>query len=1697
MENLIRTASDSQDTSENDGGNRLGGFSLFSNATKNRLISASKIALIWSAICLFAVCLSDRSLSAQDATANFPFHDGDRIALIGNTLAERMQYDGWLETILQMNNPGKHLVMRDFGFSGDEIDLRLRSKGFGTPDDHLTRFRANVIFMMFGFGESFAGPDGVEAFRQKYVDEVRRMQAMKYDGKSAPRIVLFSPIRCEDIGDPNLPAAAEGNARLEPYVEAIGKVASECNVTFVDLSRQSQADHSFSEMSSPLTINGIHLTELGNQVVAQRIAEQLFGSQRTMVPGVDVEAVRAAVLDKNFCWFHSYRTTDGYSIFGDRGELKFVEGQTNREVLTRELEILSAMADQRDPVIWGAVEGKKILPDDSNLPPKIAVATNMPGEGPNHEHVFIDPETAMSRMKLPEGFSVSLFVSEQDFPEMVNPVQMSFDTKGRLWVAVWPTYPHWAPGTAKNDKLLILEDTDGNGRADKCTVFADGLENPTGFEFWNGGVILASQPNIVFLKDIDGDDRADVTKMILHGIDSADTHHAANSFVFGPDGALYFQEGTFHHTQVETPRGTIRSANAASYRFEPRTWKLSVYTPYPYANPHGHVFDAWGHDILHDGTSSQPYDAALTSGHLDFPAKHPGAPAVYQPRTRPCPATEYVSAGNFPESMRGELLVGNVIGDLGILRYQISPDGSSVSGKELEPLILSSDPRFRPVDMEFAPDGSLYFIDWHNPIIGHMQHNLRDPSRDRAHGRVYRIRHESPLIETPLAEINMATDALVSRLLDPTTNERAAYRSRIELTARDLNEVEEAIETALNRNPPGKDRERLQLLWLSRQINQVNSELIGELCHSSDERVRAAAVRVLTDCLEHVPESRQWLLDAATDPNPRVRMFAARGASFIGSVEALEIIAAAAGQPRDQFIDYVILESMRTVPALWKSKLVESGMLDRLSPASQQFLLEQLGPARLSAVPVTASNAEFMMVASGVTPEQRGSAVRSVAKAAGKPVADVLVDWMGRASGNAEQQSAVGELAMMLGMQPVDDLAKVRSKLEGFTVGTNNDSLQRAGWLGMMLADADIGPALKRAGTDTDQLATLARTVELIPDPRLQQALFDNLKSRLPDLQTRMTGSQPETLGSFVRIELPGEKRILTLAEVEVMSNGKNVAFDGRARQSSTSHNGDASRGIDGNTKGDYANGGQTHTAETTANPWWHVQLDRPAPINSIRIHNRTESDFYKRMDGFSVQVLDADSKVVFEQKAIAATREPVEIQIQAASPERNLFVAIVDSLSHVRSREKEAFEFLADCIVNGTEPEVAVKGLLRLQTKAWNPARAPEMVRSILSRMSAIHEAQRENDFAARLYQAGQIATALLPESERAKTASQLSKLSVPVLSVGTRPHRMEYDRTMIAVEPGRRFAIVFENTDAMPHNLVLVQPGMLESIGMQAEAESTRPDALAKGFIPNSRDILAATKLIQPGESGRISLSAPTKPGVYPYVCTYPGHWRRMTGSLYVVPSVEDFLASPEAYCEANGIRIVDELLRLNASRREWKPDDFAEDFSEAEPTQVLAGRSFDRGRELFRTASCGSCHKLAGEGFQLGPDLAEMDVKWKPADVLRHILVPSEKIDDKYRTQILLMMSGNTVSGIATEETGNSITLTDNPLQQSSKQVISKDDIDDRSISAISMMPLGLLDTLSRSDILDLLAYVVAKGDADSPLYSGAAENGDQGK
>ncbi|MBW3597722.1 MAG: discoidin domain-containing protein, partial [Planctomycetes bacterium] len=1614
------------------------------------------------------------------------FKQGDHVTLIGNVLAERMQHDGWLETLIQARFPESELSFRNLGFSGDEINQRLRSANFGSPDEWLARTQADVVFAFFGYNESFADEAGLEQFKQELGDFIQHTLAQRYDGESPARLVLFSPIAFEDIDDPNVPDGAEHNRRLGLYTRAMAELAAKHNVPIVDLFHPTLEAYEASE--EPLTLNGHFLNERGNLVVAEIAVASLFPASNTKLDAEAISRLREAVTDKNFYWFHRYRTTDGYNVYGGRSSLKYTDDISNWDVMQREMEILDVMTANRDKAIWSVARSPSDVPavDDRNTPPFIPVKTNMPGPLEGGKHKFFGGEEAISMMTVAEGMKVELFASEEMFPELVNPVQMAFDPQGRLWVAAWQTYPHWKPKDPMDDKLLILEDTDGDGRANVCKTFAGGLHNPTGFEFWGGGVLVALQPDLWFLKDTDGDDVADVRERVLHGLDSADTHHAANSFVLAQDGAMYFQEGTFHQSQIETiHQGSLRNNNACVWRFDPRTWRVDRYIPYDFANPHGHVFDRWGNDFVHDGTSAQPWHGSLFSGHLEFPAKHPKPPQLYQQRTRPCPATEILSSRHFPERNQGSLLVGNVIGFQGILQYKIEPKGSSYAGTEIEPIVHSSDPKFRPVDLEIAPDGALYFTDWQNPIIGHMQHHIRDPNRDQEHGRVYRITYPGRPLLAPPQIAGQPIEELLELLKSP--ENRVRYRARIELSARDSQDVLAAANrwvAGLDASDPDHEHHLLEALWLHQQHNVVNEELLRRVLQSPDHRARTAGVRIISYWTDRVDNSLALLKQLAADEHPRVRLEAVRAASFYKVPEAVEIPIIAAEYPTDEYLDFVRDETMKALEPFWMKALREGRKIAVTSEAGMRYLLRNVSTEELLQMPRDRAVLVELLYRPDVRDEQRREAVAGLAKLDEKSELRVLLDAIQGLDAKAPNMTVVYALVRMLTERSPSDLAQVRSELEKMTTAANIPVLRQIGYVALISADGGADKAWDLARQSPSRLADLVNAVPLIPDPSVQASLYPQIAPLLDGLPKPLAADREKSqaaYGRFVRVELPGKSRTLTLAEVEVMSDGRNVARQGMASQSGTAHGGEASRGIDGKTDGAYGAGGQTHTPENQPDPWWEVDLGGEYPIDSIVIHNRTDGDLGKRLDGFTLRVLDRNRNEIYREEAIAAPKTKAAFDVGGGGPGGLVRRAAMNALTYIRGKEEETFESLAGFIRQDVDRLAAIRALQRIPRRFWPQAEAAPLVESLVTHIEKIPPKERTSPAALEALQLSDALASLLPPDAARQVRSQLGELGVQVIRIGTRPHRMSYDKERLAVRAGKPVEFLFDNSDIMPHNFVIVQPGSLEEVGLLAEATAQQPDAQKRQFVPRSDRILLASDLLQPQETQNLSFTAPSEPGVYPYVCTYPGHWRRMYGALYVVENLEDYRGDPEAYLAANPLPIEDDLLRFNRPRTEWTFEDLAPLVSSLE-----APRSFGNAKQMFEVATCVACHKFGGVGHEFGPDLAKLDPKLTTQDILRDLLEPSHKVNEKFEAHSFILEDGKIVTGMILEETPEAFKVIVNPLASQEPTIIPKAQVEEQVKSKTSLMPQGLLDKLTAEEILDLVAYIRAGGNEKHPLF-----------
>jgi len=850
---------------------------------------------------------------AQAAEPALALREGDRIVIVGNTLAERMQQFGNLETLLYSRFPKLNLVVRDLGWSADELTIQMRSQDFKDHGHNLTDHKPSVLVACYGFNESFGGPAGLPKFVADLEKFVKESTTTKYDGVAPPRLVLVSPIAHENLHSRYLPDGAKNNQNIKLYTEAMAKVAAENKVAFVDLFTPSLA--AMSKSKEPWTINGVHLNAHGDAEVAALIDAALFGARPAEVKA-DLAKLQREVNEKNLQFWYDYRAVNGFYIYGGR---KNPFGVVN---FPAEFAKLRKMIDNRDQRIWAVAQGQDVpeVIDDSNTGDFVKVETNY-----NAPIVISTPEDEKAAFTLPEGYEANLYASEVDFPDLQKPVQFEFDARGRLWVCTMPSYPMYLPGTPVDDKILIFEDKNGDGRADTSTVFADKLHVPTGMELGDGGVYLAQQPNLLFLKDTNGDDHADTRETVLHGFDSADSHHSISAFTWGQDGALYFQEGTFHQTGVETPYGPQRLANAGVFRYEPLTGKFETFVSYGFANPWGHIYDGWGQNFVADASGGANYFGTAFSGQVDHPRKHGGMPQFFKTQWRPTSGCEFVSSKNFPAEAQGNYLLNNCIGFHGVLNYKMREDASGFAADPAPPILQSKDQNFRPVDLKFGPDGALYLIDWFNPLIGHMQHSIRDPKRDKQHGRIWRITYT----KNPLAKPPQIAGATIPALLDllKTYEDRTRYRVRRELRARDRDQVMAEVTkwiAGLDPKDPGYEHNLMEALWLHQQHDDVDTALLAKMLRSPDYHARAAATRVLCYWRDRVENPLELLRVQANDEHPRVRLEAVRAASFFHDPKATEVALETLTHPQDQYLEYTLKETLATLERREKAA-AESG----------------------------------------------------------------------------------------------------------------------------------------------------------------------------------------------------------------------------------------------------------------------------------------------------------------------------------------------------------------------------------------------------------------------------------------------------------------------------------------------------------------------------------------------------------------------------------------------------------------------------------------------------------------------------------------------------------------------------------------------------------------------------------------------------
>ncbi len=579
-----------------------------------------------------------------------------------------------------------------------------------------------------------------------------------------------------------------------------------------------------------------------------------------------------------------------------------------------------------------------------------AVSAISPDNAPAADN---SPAAEQASLEVHEDFEIELFADES--LGIANPVAMQWDSRGRLWVLCTLAYAQMKPGEIPDDKLFILEDTDGDGKADRSILFAGGLEMPMGFALGHGGVWVAEGPDLLHLRDTDGNDKADEREVILTGFGTGDTHQNISNLKFDAGGFLYFTQGLHAFSQVETPWGISRGDTAGFWRFDPRTTRLAPFgfPSMTSQNPCGVAFDRWGSLFI---KSNAPHLCYATPAMI--PTTH-SRELMISGRVGETPGKSMggaiVESDHLPEWIQGHAIIAGYFARE-VSAIPLVEEGSGFSISNPIRLVYGGHPSFRPVDTLQGPDGAIYVADWFNPVINHYQVSLRHPDRDYSHGRIWRIRAKDRELISPPDLEKLTQEQLfeqlksgerwirdqVKRLLSET---RLPGQKRSGDTSDEI--LTKALETwALENLDPGEAADSHALAEASgilESYGAVSPAILANLRSSVDPHARAVVARIIGRAAEPVPDARKALAALINDPHPRPRLEAVVACANRPGDDSLKLALTAldAGEP-DRFLAYALGQSVFALEDEWRKKLSDD--LSYFSrPSHLAYVLETVG----------------------------------------------------------------------------------------------------------------------------------------------------------------------------------------------------------------------------------------------------------------------------------------------------------------------------------------------------------------------------------------------------------------------------------------------------------------------------------------------------------------------------------------------------------------------------------------------------------------------------------------------------------------------------------------------------------------------------------------------------------------------------------
>lgn len=769
-----------------------------------------------------------RNSSAPTGYKPFDVDPSTHMLVYGNGFAERLLDAGYFEAHLHTQIP--KVSLRSMALNGDQVHHRSRPTGF---ENHmrqlLEHWRADKVLLFFGANEALDTNITPAQFESNLKNYLKLITKRHPDAE----LVFVAPIAYEDLNNPRHPKSAQVNERFADYVNRIENVCADEFISCINLFEASKK--LFASTDEPLTTNGLYLNEAGNRIFGRLLAQAITDKalpERIQQPAFAnlVNLVR----DKAASVKDAFHPTNAIHYYGLRARSYEYDAEIPHHLY---------LADLIDRTIWKQATSRDVV-KLAKLPAR--KATPPGGRAPRRGlGKLVTPEQDMKDFTVADGFDVNLFASSEQFPELINPLQMAVDKKGRVWVATFATYPVPIPGRKPIDKILIFEDTNADGQADVVKTFAENLLLPDGFAFYGDGIVVSVPWKLVWLRDTDGDDRADTSVEVLTGLDNTDSHHAG-FLSLDTRGNLIVKDGLFHRAQLETPWGVVHAKNATIMTFDMKRSRLSVENQPNYPNPWkvahnrwGEAFQMFGGGQISDMNMHDVYTPiGITQAHLGFPFRD----------DKGC-TLEVVSGTNFPDAWQGGLLTGHLLSQNYVLYTPVSlKDGTYLKSGNSVRLIQSSNKAFRPVDLVFGLDGALLISDFYYPIIGHAQHSIRDKNRDYSSGRIWRVTHKAK----PLAKAPAIVGASIKDLIDLLQHSQVRIRelARMELGERKgddvLKQMGETWSKISDTTSEANDNLALELVWLYERLEHFsNVDPLKHLLASKNALARGMAIRSL------------------------------------------------------------------------------------------------------------------------------------------------------------------------------------------------------------------------------------------------------------------------------------------------------------------------------------------------------------------------------------------------------------------------------------------------------------------------------------------------------------------------------------------------------------------------------------------------------------------------------------------------------------------------------------------------------------------------------------------------------------------------------------------------------------------------------------------------------------------------------------